>query len=338
MKRLVGLLLLAASVGSASAEDARWVEYPGGEGPGKGKHVVLIGASDEQYHPEEVMPQFGKILSQRHGFRCTVLFTIDPKSGNILHAHNAPVHNIPGLEALKSADLMIVFARFCRLPDDQMQHIVEYAESGRPIIGIRGATHAFELPRDSKFAKYSMGGGPDYRGGFGRQILGECWQGHHGTHSKESTRGILVKEAAEHPILKGIKQGDIWGPTDVYGVNPMMPFTPLVLGQVLTGLNRDDPPVEGKKNDPMMPVAWTRTYRTATGKDARVFTTTMGSAQDFAVVGTRRMLVNASYWCVGLEEKIAAQSNVVLVGEFKGTPQGKAGPKGVKPSDHALPK
>jgi hypothetical protein len=63
----------------------------------------------------------------------------------------------------------------------------------------------------------------------------------------------------------------------------------------------------------------------------------MGSAQDFAVVGTRRMFINACYWCVGLEEKIDAKSNVDMVGEFNGTPQNKSGPKGVKPADHALP-
>jgi type 1 glutamine amidotransferase len=259
---------------------------------------------------------------------------IDPKTGNL-----ANVPDIPGLDALKTADLMILFARFCKLPDDQMRHIVEYAESGRPIIGIRGATHAFALPAESQFAKYGMGGSAEYRGGFGRQVLGETWQGHHGTHGKEGTRGILVKEAAGHPILKGIKDGDIWGATDVYVAKPLAPFTPLVLGQVLAGnTNIDDPPVEGKKNDPMMPIAWTRTYRAASGKDARVFTTTMGSPQDFSVEGARRMLINAAYWCVGLEDKIAPRSNVELVGEFQPTPLGKGAGKGVKPAYHAMPK
>lgn len=331
---LCSVLALAVSATAAVADaNAQWVEY-GGEGPGKGKHVVLIAAYDNAYHPEEAMPQIGKILAQRHGFRCTVLFTVDPKDGNI-----ANVPNIPGLEALKTADLMMVFARFCKLPDEQMQHIVEYVESGKPIIGIRGSTHAFALPAESKFAKYGMGGSADYRGGFGRQVLGESWQGHHGTHGKEGTRGILVKEAADHPILKGIKDGDIWGATDVYVAKPLAPFTPLVRGQVLAGNTKTDaPPVEGKKNDPMMPVAWTRTYRTASGKDARVFTTTMGAPQDFAVEGTRRMLINAVYWCMGMEDKIAAKSNVDIVGGFTPTPLGRSSGKSVKPADHAMPK
>ena len=74
--------------------------------------------------------------------------------------------------------------------------------------------------------------------------------------------------------------------------------------------------VEGPKNNPMMPVAWTKTYTGSAGKSARIFTTTMGSAQDFAYEGTRRMLTNAVYWALGMERKIPAKSDVRFVGEF----------------------
>jgi hypothetical protein len=94
------------------------VVLEGKEGPGKGKHIVLI-SGDQEYRSEETIPQLAKILATRHGFKCTVLFTLD-KDGTI----NPNVNNVPGLEALKSADLMIVFTRFLNLPDDQMQHIV----------------------------------------------------------------------------------------------------------------------------------------------------------------------------------------------------------------------
>ena len=60
---------------------------------------------------------------------------------------------------------------------------------------------------------------------------------------------------------------------------------PLVLGQVIAGMHADDPPVDGPKNDPMMPIAWTKPYRTASGKNARVFTTTMGASQDLQSEG-----------------------------------------------------
>ena len=113
---------------------------------------------------------------------------------------------------------------------------------------------------------------------------------------------------------------------------------PLVLGQVLTGMQPDSKPLEGKKNNPMMPVAWVKTYTPPGGKPARVFTTTMGASQDLASAGLRRLLVNACYWAVGLEEKIAGDLNVELVGEYRPTPFGFGTfRKGVKPAELAGP-
>src|SRR5438034_1291137 len=115
---------------------------PGGaSGPGKGKTIVLI-SGDEEYRSEETMPQFARILSERHGFRTIVLFSIDPKDGTINPNVN---NNIPGLENLKRADLVIMLIRWRNLPDDQMKAIVDYAESGKPLIGMRTSTHPFNL-------------------------------------------------------------------------------------------------------------------------------------------------------------------------------------------------
>ena len=112
--------------------------------------------------------------------------------------------------------------------------------------------------------------------------------------------------------------------------------TVLVHGQVLKGMKFDSVPVEGKKNDPMMPVAWTKTY-TIDGKTGRVFTTTMGSATDLVPVGTRRMLVNAAYWALGMEEQIKGDSCVDLVGEFKPTMYGFGTyKKGMKPGEYEM--
>lgn len=306
-------LVITANV---RADDKPWIEFKGESGPGKGKRVVLV-SGDEEYRSEETLPQLAKILAKHHGFDCTVLFAIDPKTGNINPNQS---DNIPGLEALKDADLLVLFTRFRRLPDEQMKHIAEYVESGRPIVALRTATHAFDTPGTSKFKDYKWDKkGGDWDGGFGRRVLGETWITHHGNHGHESTKGIIPDDVASHPILRGIKSGDIWGPTDVYGVRLPLPgdSKPLVLGQVLTGMKPTDPPVEGKKNDPMMPIAWTKTFDSPSGKKARTFTTTMGASQDFANEGVRRLLVNACYWCVGLEDKIPDSSDVAIVGKFK---------------------
>src|SRR5437660_617455 len=112
MKRMIGVsylaLALLARLAAARARAANpWLTFEGGEGPGKGKHVVLV-SGDEEYRSEEALPQLAKILSRRHGFKCTVLFAIDPKTGTI----DPNKSNIPGLEALDRADLMVLFTRF----------------------------------------------------------------------------------------------------------------------------------------------------------------------------------------------------------------------------------
>ena len=298
--------------------------------PGEGKNVVLI-SGDEEYRSEEALPQLAKILEKHHGFTCTVLFaigqdgTIDPNRSD----------NIPGLEALRKADLMIIATRFRDLPDDQMKEIVDYVESGRPVIGMRTATHAFNIKGNKKFARYSHNS-KEWDGGFGRQVLGETWISHHGRHGVEGTRGIIAPGAESHPILRGIKDGDVFGTTDVYGVRLPLPgdSKPLVLGQVVEDLTPTGKPVSGKKNDPMMPVAWVKTYTGPSGKSARVFTTTMGAATDLTNAGTRRMLVNAVYWAVGLEDKVTPEGDVSIVGEYNPHNFGFGKfIKGVKPED-----
>lgn len=323
-------LLCALLAVSAARADSPGVVYLGGDGPGRGKHIVLV-AGDEEYRSEEAIPQLARILARHHGFKCTVLLPIDRKDGTI---NPTQTDNIPGLEALKTADLAIFFLRFRNLPDDQMKHIVDYVEAGKPLIGLRTATHAFNLPGKSKYAHWHWP-----KGGFGKQVLGETWVSHHGAHGSESTRGIIAPGMSDHPIVRGIKDGDIWGPSDVYTVHLPLPgdSKPLVLGQVVAGMKPTDPPVKGKKNEPMMPIAWVKSYTPAGGKPARVFTSTMCCSRDLSSEGLRRLLVNASYWCLGMEEQIPSRAKVDLVGEYKPLPFRFGGhKKGVKPADLKL--
>jgi len=333
-----GSVLLALLIGGPALAADPWVVYDGFSGPGQGKHIVLI-SGDEEYRSEEAMPQLGKILAKHHGFRCTVLFAVDDR-GCI-----DPVRrdNIPGLEALRSADLMVVFTRFRELPDDQMKEFVDYVESGRPIVGLRTSTHAFNIDAKQKSAyehyTFNYNKRAEWEGGFGRQVLGETWINHHGHHGKEATRGVAAPGMKDHPILIGIKDGDIFGPTDVYTVRLPLPgdSQPVVLGQVLEGMQPDDKPVANEKNDPMMPIAWTKTYTGSSGKAARVFTTTMGSSQDLLSHGLRRLLVNACYWSLKMEGQIKAESSVDIVGTYEPLPFGFGKfTKELKPTDHAL--
>jgi hypothetical protein len=323
------LIAIVATVACSAAD----LVLEGGRGAGRGKHVVLV-SGDEEYRSEEALPQLAKILSTHHGFKCTVLFAIDPATGVIDPNRN---DNIPGLEALASADLMILFTRFRDLPDDQMKHIVDYVQSGKPIVAMRTATHAFAFKKHKTWEAWSWNS-KEWEGGFGKQVLGETWVSHHGRHGVESTRAVIAPGAQRHPVLRGIHDGDIWGPTDVYTVRTPLPAGAqiLLLGQVLQGMKPEDPPLTGSKNDPMMPVAWTLFYNSSNSKRARIFTTTMGSAQDLLSEGFRRLLVNATYWAAGMEQSISEKNNVELAGEYRPTPFKFNGHiQGRRPSDYA---
>lgn len=310
--------------------DDPWVIFKGKDGPGKGRHIVLI-AGDDEYRSEDSIPQLAKILAVHHGFKCTVIFAVNKETGGI---DPRVIDNMPNVEILKTADLMVLFARFRELPDEQMKHIIDYTDSGRPIIGLRTSTHAFRYDKhkDSPYAKYSFQD-KQFEGGYGRQVLGETWISHYGHHEKESTRGLIAKGMENNPIVKGIE--DIWGPSDVYSITTLYGDSkPLIMGQVLLGMNPTDKPNPDKQ---LVPVAWTKTYTGQRGKSARIFTTTMGHGGDFKNEGFRRLLVNACYWCLGLDDKIPAKSRVDFIGKYDPNPIGINGyKKGLKPSDHCL--
>jgi len=329
-----GLLTGAFVVGlHPSTQGGDWVVYEGRQGPGHGKHIVFL-AGDEEYRSEEGLPMLARILAVRHGFRCTVLFAINPADGAITPTI---LNNIPGMEALATADLCIMKLRFRELPDAQMKHLVDYLESGRPIIALRTSTHAFsyEKNKQSPYARFDWRN-KDWPGGFGQQVLGETWVSHHGDHGKESTRGVINPAFRDHPVLRGVT--DVWGPTDVYTVTHLPKDAQVLMqGQVLSGMNPTDPPVQGPKNNPMMPLVWLRSYTGGSGKTTFTCTTTMGASVDLQSEGLRRLLVNAAYYAVGLADKIPAAANVNCVGEYKPTwfGFGKFKP-GVKPSDLEL--
>jgi hypothetical protein len=326
--------------GSAVAADP-WADFPAKQGAALGKRIVFV-TGDDEYKSEETMPMMARILAEKHGFDCRVLFAINKATGVI--DTNQRDH-IPGLEALEQADLMVIFTRFRALPDEQMKPIADYLAKGKPVIGFRTATHAFAFPRDAQtsFAKYTWNyAGEDFRGGFGRQVLGQTWVNHWGNHGKQSTRGVFAPGAAGHPILRGIADREIWGPTDVYEATLPLPegCQPILLGEVLQGMRPEDAAVTGAQmngkwkkmvevNNPMIPIAWT--WARPVGEKGRVFTSTIGGSMaggsDFANEGMRRMFVNACYWALGLETKIPDKADVSI------EPGPPAIRRGVKPSE-----
>jgi type 1 glutamine amidotransferase len=296
MKKLFGICLmtlgLAAALGNSASADP--LVFEGQDGAGKGKKIVLV-AGDEEYRSEEALPMLAKILSQHHGFHCTVVFSVDPEKGYI-DPNNQK--NLPGLEALDDADLMIVATRFRTPSDEQMKPFDRYIESGKPVIGLRTATHGFQ-------GKW---------GYFGRQILGETWVAHHGGHKREGCRGVIEEANAKHPVLNSVK--DVFAPSDVYTVKNLdeSKSTVLLRGAVTKTLDPKSEIIDGKKNDPMMSLAWLREYTSPGGKKGQAFCTTMGAAVDLVSDDARRIVVNASYHLTGLE--VPAKADVSFVDPY----------------------
>jgi hypothetical protein len=294
----------------------QWLIYQGGKGPGQGKHIVLI-AVDQEYRSEQSMPMMAGILSKHHGFHCTVLFGVNeegmvdptmpvyPKKGE---EDAFKSHHIPGLKHLEKADIVIFLTRLLTLPDDQLLHIVRYLDSGKPIIGLRTANHGFRYPLPY------INNGKKVRFG---ELLGGTFLGHHGNWHRDSTRGDIIPEMKDHSILIGVR--DIWGPSDVYrtykeGSGLPDDCTALVMGQPLIGRK------QGGANNPEkvpLPVVWFKHWKTSKGNQARVIQSTMGSGKDLQNPGLRRLIINASYWGLEMEDQISTESSVAYTKPYK---------------------
>ncbi|QTN33486.1 hypothetical protein HZ994_14555 [Akkermansiaceae bacterium] len=310
------------------------LKFTGGEGPGKGKHVVLL-AGDEEYRSEEAMPVMARILAEKHGFDATVLFsanedgTINPDAGG----------SLMGAESLDSADALVMSLRFRHYDDATMEKFKAAVDRGVPMVALRTSTHVFNFPKDSKWAVWSWN---HASGGFGKTVLGETWISHWGVHKKEATRGATEPGQESNPLLNGVS--GIFGDTDVYEAAPPEDATILLRGLVLKGMKPEDEPADYEKkprggttqkvNDPAMPIAWTREVKNDAGKTNKVLTCTMGSATDLANEGLRRLVVNGVFWGLGIE--VPEKAEVPLPEGFVPTMYGfKTYKKGLKAADFA---
>ncbi len=268
-----------------------------------GKHIVLI-AGDEEYRSEESAPMLAKILSSRHGFKCTVLFSFGPEGAKYIDANNQ--QGLRKLESLNTADLMIIGTRFRQPSADEAQHITNYLNAGKPVIGFRTATHAFR--GNGKF------GDTLAYGQFGRLILGEQWVNHHGDHKRQGALATVEPSQTDHPIMRSVPQ--LFAPSDVYGVKHLTDKDTILMRAAVTeSLDPKSKPIDGPKNDPRQAIAWLHSYTSPDGKQqGNSFCTTAGASLDFVDENLRRLIVNASYHLTGLE--VPQKADVQYVDPF----------------------
>ncbi len=319
------LISLALLCGFAQADTS--ITYQGDAGPGLGKHIVFL-ASDHEYRSEETCPALARILAKRFGFKCTVVFGVD-KDGYI----EAGSSKVSGLEALDDADLFFIFARFLNLPDDQMAHIESYLERGGPVVGLRTSSHAFQIPKGSKYAKYDFKSKvPGFENGFGQQILGNTWVGHYGVNHTQGTRIQIIPEQKGNVILTGVAD-NAFTQAGAYVGKPDASFTVLTNSQPLVSM---DPKADPDTTKPPMPSTWTRSYETKDGKPHRVFHSTQGASEDILDENYRRMVINGTLWAAGMEDSIKPDLDISFVGPYHPNTFKFAGhAKMVKPSDLA---
>ncbi|MCA9213947.1 MAG: ThuA domain-containing protein [Planctomycetales bacterium] len=326
--RLILTAVAAAFLLISSTMAADHVVYEGETGPGKGKHILFI-ASDHEYRGEETCPAIARILAKRYGFKCTVLFGQTPdgliKPGSSL---------IPGIEAIDDADMLFLFLRFVHPEDAWMEKFEAYLKRGGPVLGLRTTTHAFNgLKGTYEYHNYNYGA-DDFVGGFGRQVLGETWNpslgaGHYGRNHAFATAMHVVPEQNEHPIMRGVK--DMHAMAGAYSARPMPGSTILATNRVLESMEVGAKPIEDKLPQP---AAWVRSYTFKGGKEGRAFCSTQGASEDILSEGVRRMIINATLWCMGMDDEISADGDVSFVGPYNPTTYSfKPSITDAKPSD-----
>jgi type 1 glutamine amidotransferase len=226
-------------------------------------HIVFIIAEDE-YDAAETVPEFARELEEIYGFSCEIL-----EGGD---------NSIPGMEALADADLAVIYVRRQVLRPEQMKYLRDYVASGKPVVGIRTASHAFCLNEERPPA------GLEEWPEFDRDVLGGNYHMHHGNKSDDGPfTYVWIKGGMErHPILVGVPTGEFRVPSWLYKTSPLAKSaTVLMMGRV------------GNRK-PFEPVAWTNTH---TG-GGRVFYTSLGHPDEFKMVAFRRLLTNGIFWAL----------------------------------------
>jgi type 1 glutamine amidotransferase len=207
--------------------------------------IHMISGSDE-YKSDSTLKAFAAMLEKGYNAECTFTFAEDKGD------------DLPNLGALADADLLLVFCRRVEVPDDQLAQLKAWCAAGKPVVGVRTASHAFQTWLE-----------------FDKEILGGDYSGHSG---EQQVKVLIPEEAKNHPILRGITE---WTRKGKFYHNPNIAADTTLL---LTGVSEKE----------KQPLAWCRVYNDE--KKGRSFYTPMGMPEDFENKNFARLLINAIEW------------------------------------------
>jgi type 1 glutamine amidotransferase len=229
-------------------------------------NIVIMTVEDpNNYEAPRTMREFAEKDLRPLGHRVTLIDGDKPQ-----------MHHFAGLvEALKDADLLVLFSRRRFPPKEQMAAIRAHLAAGKPLLGIRTANHAF-LPKPNEAVDPSLAPWPE----FTHEVLGGENTGY---EIKGLPYSVRVPDGVKTPLLEGVNVANIRGYQSLYQVLPLAAdATPILIGTAQVGAAT-----------PPQPVAWTRTY--GPGK-ARIFYTSLGAPEDMRSADVRRLLLNAVAW------------------------------------------
>ncbi|MDC6389871.1 ThuA domain-containing protein [Maribacter sp. PR1] len=255
-------------------------------------HIVFV-TGDEEYRSEESMPMLASIAKRELNAKVTVCYALD--SLGIIDPNR--IDHISNLEALENADLMVIFTRFRQLPKKERDYIANYVESGKPIVGFRTATHAFNY-EDPSLAYWNNE--------WPTKVFGQQWITHHG-HFDDGKFPVtqITKIDSSSVILNGFKPFEAYswlyhvdgGDWKLYGDSK-----PILQGHSLKSQHQMDGNLD--KFPLTNPVAWTKSYTAESGGKSRVFFTTLGHPYDFKIPEVRKIAMNGIFWALGKEKGI----------------------------------
>ncbi len=243
-------------------------DFLGGEpfrfrGDVKKRIAMIIG--ENEYHTWETLPEFARKELEWRGYQVSYVLA-SPTEGD---------PNFKNFEAIRDADLVVVSVRRRTPPKAMMDLLRAHLAAGKPVVGLRTASHAFDAtPGSAEFAAWPT---------FDVDVLGGHYEGHYGNKPPAAPHTVVatVSSNASHLVLTGVKSGDFRVTSHLYkNTHLAETCVPLLRGHI-----------EGK--DIVEPAAWINT-----AQNRRVFYTSLGDPEDFKLPAFRRLLLNGILWCL----------------------------------------
>lgn len=238
----------------------------------KRPQVVFI-VSDDHYRADKTLPAFAQMLREKYDCRATVL-------------HGQHESQIPDAAQIDGADCVVVFVRRLVVPQEQLAHLRKYVEAGRPLIGLRTASHAFssqyQYPPD-----YKIPAGKDEWPEFDAAILGGNYHNHAANELGTDVENVAA--AAGHPLLAGVEPAQWHSTGSLYLTSPIAADATLLMTGSIP-IKSQDGKSEGRQTEPL---TWVRSHN-----GGRVVYSGLGHWDDFAVPQFRRLLVNSIFWAM----------------------------------------